>query len=72
MVQKHLQPTEYDWLNSIINRITGIWQLAFNGYIEFHADFVVTEDNIDGLIAVLEEGKEGIKHGKEKGNSEKN
>jgi len=59
------KPTKYEWLNSIINRITGIWQLVFKGYIEFHSDFVVNSDNIDGLMAVLKEAKKEIKKCKE-------
>ena len=59
------KPTSINWVNSILNRINGIWELAFKGYIEFHSDFVVDSNNIDGLIAVLKEAKKEIKNCKE-------
>ena len=51
------RPTTVEWVNSLLNRVTGIWQLASKGYIEVHSDFIISEDNVDGLIAVLREAK---------------
>jgi hypothetical protein len=54
------RPTEYTWLNAIINRITGIWELAFKGYIEFHSDFYLNEEALTNLIDELERSKETL------------
>ena len=39
-----------------------MFQLLFTGKVELESDFILTEDNADGFIKALKEGKEHIKN----------
>lgn len=40
-----------------INRFKLLFKLLFTGKVELEGDFILTENNVDGFIEALEEGK---------------
>ena len=46
----------------VINRFKLMFQLLFTGKVELESDFILTDNNVDGFIEELKEGKEHIKN----------